>query len=90
MQCQARDTYLCTDCYVWDDAVERKRDISTVGPGGLSASWARKEGQGSEPPIESPLERGPSLSSEPLPPSTQDPAPAFEHTTKATFYKIDQ
>lgn len=32
VQCQARDTYLCTDCYVWDDAVERKRDMSTARP----------------------------------------------------------
>lgn len=39
------DTYLCTDCYVWDDAVERKADMSTVWPAGPSA---RPAGEGRE------------------------------------------
>lgn len=64
------------------------REKETSAPWGLEGPLP--VGQGSEPPIESPLERGPPLSSEPLPPSMQDPAPAFKHIKAATFYKVYQ
>lgn len=66
VQCQARDTYLCTNCYVWDDAVERKVDISAV----WALCQSNSERRGGEPPIESQLESWPSLSSETLLPHT--------------------
>lgn len=84
VQGQARDTYLCTNCYVWDDAVERKVDISTV----WALCQSNSDRRGREPPTESQRERwSTTISVLGDPPSFHTGSPVFtRHTSDLGHY----